>query len=150
MTKLPYLPLGREIKYVPESHEFIQAAKTIARTQSLDPDHPTGAVIVKNNTIIGQGANGSQFHKFPGCLRKKVKAPTGTMYWICPGCSPKNHAEQRALQNCKQKNLETKNADLYLWGHWWCCKSCWFHMIQAGINNVYLPDNAEEHFKKGN
>lgn len=148
MQKLPYLPKNKEILYVPVNNKFMQKAKLAAKTLSLDPAHATGAVIVKNEKIIGTGANGSSFHKFPGCIRKLLKAKTGTLYWTCPGCSPKNHAEASAIDNALKKNKKTDNTDLYLWGHWWCCEPCWNRMIKAGIKNVYLPDSAVKLFKK--
>ena len=161
---LPYLPPGREILYVPIAHPHMQAAKTVAETQSLDPDHPTGAVVALDNEIIGQGANGSHFHKKNGCERKKRNIPTGQGYELCEGCHPKNHAEQKAIANARegdkreeridiQPNHKSKitnhiSLDIYLWGHWWCCQSCWAKMIEFGINNVYLPEGAEQMFRK--
>lgn len=143
--KLPYLPNGREIKYVPVDHPHLQAAKLVAETESLDTAHQTGAIIVKDDKIIGAGANGSKLHINLGCIRKKLHIKTGTKYFLCPGCAPKNHAEQTALKSCK---LDPKDADLYLWGHWWCCQSCWQSMIKSGIKNVYLPVEADKKFKK--
>ncbi len=148
MKSLPYLPDGRTILYVPAEHPFMQAAKKVAETESLDEKHRTGAVIVKNEKLLGQGANGSMLHKRWGCIRKLIKAPTGKLYGLCSGCSPKNHAEQKAIATVLKAGERTEGADLYLWGHWWCCQSCWAAMIKAGIKNVYLPDNAWELFGK--
>jgi len=116
----------------------------VAETESLDPDHATGAVLVREGEIIGAGANGSTYHEQHGCERKKQNIPTGEGYQLCGGCHPKNHAEQTAIRHCENPN----QADLYLWGHWWCCESCWNAMIQADIKNVYLPEGAEGMFKK--
>ena len=143
LQKLPYLPTGKEILTVPETDTFMKAAKMVAQTLSRDPEHPTGAVIVLEGQIIGRGANGSDYHAEHGCKRKELKIPTGEKYELCPGCDPKNHAEQTALKNCTES---PKGADLYLWGHWWCCESCWGKMIQAGIKNVYLLEGASEKF----
>jgi dCMP deaminase len=144
---LPYLPTGKEILFVPETNTFIKEAKNVAGTLSRDTAHPTGAVIVLDGKIIGRGANGSDYHEKNGCERKKQNIPTGEKYELCPGCDPKNHAEQTALKNCVKL---LKGADLYLWGHWWCCESCWGKMIQAGIKNVFLVEKAEEKFRKVN
>jgi len=140
----PYLPDDREILYVPAENPFMQAAKLVAQTESLDPDHPTGAVIVKDDQIIGTGANGSTWHDTNGCERKRLKIPTGEGYELCEGCHPKHHAEQTAIANCKNP----KESNIYLWGHWWCCQSCWDTMIAADIKNVYLPAGATEMFRK--
>jgi len=145
---LPYLPKGKKILYVKKDNVFMQEAQKVAEEFSLDPGFKTGAVIVKNGEIIGKGANGSEVHEKFGCERKKRNIPTGEGYDLCEGCHPKNHAEQSAILDVQRKNLETQNADLYLWGHFWCCESCWDAMIKAGIKNVYLPENAVELFKK--
>ncbi len=145
----PYLPENKAILFVKEENEFLLKAKEFALTFSLDQAHPTGAIVVKNGRILGLGCNGSDFHEKNGCERKKQNIPTGTRYELCEGCDPKNHAEQKAIQDARQRDVDNlKNADLYLWGHWWCCESCWEKMIEAKIGNVYLQENARELFEK--
>jgi len=150
MTALPYLPLGRTIEYVPTENEFMQAAKVAAGRFSTNSSHPTGAVIVKDNQIIGKGGNHSWFHKVFFCIRKLIKAPTGKLYSVCPGCSPATHAEAQAIKQALKyiSFQELSGADLYLWGHWWCCEHCWERMIAVEIKNVYLPVGAEKLFRK--
>jgi len=143
--KLPYIPQGKEIFFVPETDRFIKEAQRVAQTLSRDQGHPTGAVIVLKGEIIGRGANGSDYHEKNGCERKRKKIPTGEKYELCPGCDPKNHAEQTALRSCA---IPPVGGDLYLWGHWWCCESCWDAIIKDRIQNVYLVENAEGKFKK--
>lgn len=152
--ELPYLPEGREILYVPVENPFMQQAKKLVDDleQQLSEKYPgkvfeerkLGAVVVKNGVIIGAGTNGVLYHVEHGCERKRQNIPTGTGYELCEGCSPKNHAEQTALRSC---NEDPVGADLYLWGHWWCCESCWGKMITAGIERVYLVEGAEKLFK---
>ncbi|MFA5933627.1 MAG: deaminase [Candidatus Paceibacterota bacterium] len=147
MTKLiryPYLPFDRKIKYVSQNDYYMQQAKNVANAQSLDRDMPTGCVIVSDTRIIGVGANGSEYHEKHGCERKQLGIPTGQGYGICEGCHPKNHAEQKAIADAfRNYKKKVHDADLYLWGHWWCCESCWHAMIKAGIKNVYLMHNSE-------
>ncbi len=143
MVKLPYLPKNREILYISGDNKFILEAKKTAERNSLDPAHKTGAVIVKNNKIIGKGANGSEHHEKYGCERKKQNIPTGEGYDLCEGCSPHNHAEQKAIANAQSYKNSCKDADLYLFGHWWVCESCWNCMIKAEIRNVYLEEDAK-------
>lgn len=153
MTKIayPYLPDGREIKYVGPDNEFMQAAMKAREELSTDKKHPTGAVVVKNNTIIGRGANRSlvsfskilvnTHHKW--CLRKVFGMPTGKGYWLCPGCvQPSRHAEKSAIMDATHNGHKVDGADLYLHGHWWCCKPCWDTMLKAGIKNIYLLDDS--------
>ncbi|MCF7831236.1 hypothetical protein K9M41_04590 [Candidatus Gracilibacteria bacterium] len=150
--ELPYLPEGREILYVGEDNDFLQKAKEMADTFSKHEKQPTGAVIVRDGRILGRGSNHSDYHDESGCERKKNGSPTGQGYETCPGCKPCFHAEQQAIDDAHER-LEAfarednlGGADLYLWGHWWCCESCWGKMIGAGIKNVYLVENAVDKF----
>lgn len=144
----PYIPLGRTILYVPPSNKYIQEAKEYARINSLDKEMPNTSIIVKNGLVIGRGANGSTYHDIHGCERVRQNIPTGEGYELCEGCHPKNHGESRAIKNAKDEGQDIKGADLYLWGHWWCCEPCWNAMIAAGIKNVYLLENSEILFNK--
>lgn len=146
---LPYLPPGREIRYVPADHPGMACARQAAQEQSLDPEHPTGAAIFRGDTLLGVGANGSDYHAQYGCERKRLGIPTGQGYEKCPGCNPANHAEQTAIRAVQAAGENCEGADLYLWGHWWCCESCWGVMTSAGIRNVYLMEGAKDAFFKG-
>ncbi len=149
---LPYIPIGWEVFYVPRENEFMRLAEEVAKKYSTDVKHSTGAVVVKEGKIIGKGANVSWFHKHLGCVRKGLRnlflVPSGKMYWSCPGCSPKFHAEQTALRDVLRRGANPKGAELYLWGHWWCCESCWEKMIDAGIEKVFLVEGADVLFGK--
>lgn len=144
----PFLPEGRTIKYVSADNEFIVAARAYARSHSLDAVMPNASVLVRNGVIIAQGANGSDFHKHNECERVKQNIPTGQGYELCEGCHPKNHSEQSAITDARDRGIDTRDADLYLWGHWWCCEPCWNAMIDAGIRNVYLLEGSEILFDK--
>ncbi|MBT3349177.1 hypothetical protein HN954_04030 [bacterium] len=146
LQKLPYLPLGSEIKFLDDKNKFLIAAKKVALEFSKDPEHPTGAVVVRDGKIIGRGANGSDFHEKNGCRRKKLGIPTGKNYELCPGCDPKNHAEQTAIADVSARGKNSAGADLYLWGHFWCCESCWEKMIENGIRDVFLVEGAWKKF----
>jgi tRNA(Arg) A34 adenosine deaminase TadA len=154
----PYLPEGWTISYVPENNPFLQEAKKFSLEHSTDLNHPTGAVVVKDAQILGYGANCATFkqkwftrlHGKGVCFRKWLKVKSGTKYWVCPGCvTNKNHAEASAIRDAIKKYGAQKvgGADLYLWGHWWCCKPCFDSIIAAGIINVYLMKGSEEVFK---
>ncbi|MFA6132238.1 MAG: deaminase [Patescibacteria group bacterium] len=153
----PYLPAGREIILVPLENPFMQAAKKIQEELSNDLLNPTGAVVVKDGIIIGCAANHANlpfkswqlFHKNTFCVRRFFKIKTGTKYWACPGCAKnKDHAEARAARDAAQKNGDITGADLYLYGHWWCCEPCWNEMIKHGIKNVYILENGVEIFAR--
>ncbi len=144
----PYLPTGRTFKYVAEENPYVQEARTYAREHSLDESVQTGSVLVQNGEIIGRGANGSDYHTKHGCERVKRGIPTGHGYELCEGCHPKNHSEPRAIADAVKSGHNTIGADLYLWGHWWCCEPCWNAIIEAGIRDVYLLTGSEILFNK--
>ncbi len=146
--KQPYIPSGRTIGYVPEANLYMKLAKDYAQTASLDKSMPGAAVIVKNGRVIGIGSNGSDYHEKHGCKRKELQCKTGEGYELCEGCHPKNHSEPTAIASAKSRGKDTVGADLYLWGHWWCCESCWDYMIEAGIKNVYLLEGSEILFNR--
>jgi tRNA(Arg) A34 adenosine deaminase TadA len=151
--KYPYIPEGRSILYVSADDPFMAEAIHVRNTKSTDKQHSTGAVVVKNGIIIGKAANQSGFkhpklielHAKGWCVRRMFKVKSGTKYWLCPGCSTHvDHAESGAIKDAIKNagTNEVKGADLYLFGHWWCCKPCWDAMLVAGIKDVYLLDNS--------
>jgi deoxycytidylate deaminase len=155
--KYPYLPEGRVILYVPENNKYMLAAKEIALKRSTDVKTSTGAVIVDEDgkILIGAANQSALKNKFlldihkKYCVRKIFKIPSGQKYWLCPGCaSHKNHGEYRAIVALQKKFPQkiNTNLDLYLWGHWWCCKPCWDKMIEVGIKNVYLMEGVNKLF----
>jgi deoxycytidylate deaminase len=153
----PYLPEGRGIKYVGLDNQYMKEAENYAKTNSTDRLQRTGSVIVKDGVIIGEGANQSrlknkklfEMHSKGLCVRKFFKVKTGTRYWLCPGCAKfSDHSEQRSIRDAIRKGLDPKGADLYLYGHWWCCKPCWDKIIEAGIKDVYLLEGSNVLFKK--
>ena len=146
--KYPYLPEGREIKYVPSHDTYMIVARILARVNSLDKTMPGAAIVAKDGRIIGMGANGSEYHKTHECQRVLLGCKRGEGYDLCEGCHPKNHSEVKAITSAKNQGFETNGSDLYLWGHWWCCKPCWDKMIEAGINYVYLLEGSEKLFNK--
>ena len=146
--KYPYLPEGREIKYVSADNQFMKMARSFAQNHSLDKIMPNACVIVKDDVVLAIGANGSDFHENNECERIKQGIPTGQGYELCEGCHPKNHGEQSAINDAFSNGKNVQGADLYLWGHWWCCEPCWNAMNQAGIKDVYLLQGSEILFNK--
>lgn len=147
-VKYPYLPADGQIKYVGADNSFMQAAKAVAKEQSLDKTMPTGSVVVVDGKIIGRGANGSTYHETHVCERVRLGIPTGQGYELCEGCHPKNHSEPKAVAAARASGHSLDGAELYLWGHWWCCQPCWEAMLGAGIHTVYLQENSEHLFNK--
>lgn len=146
--RYPYVPDGRCYRYVGAQNPHMAFARDFARNYSLDEVMPTASVVVSNGVILGAGANGSDFHKKYKCRRIILGCKSGEGYEFCEGCHPKNHSERRAIQAAKNKGCDTTGANLYLWGHWWCCQSCWDAILKAGISKVFLLEYSEALFNK--
>ncbi|MBN1584885.1 hypothetical protein JW899_00775 [Candidatus Uhrbacteria bacterium] len=144
----PFLPEGREIRYVGPDDRFMAMAKDFARSNSLDRVMPGAAVVVRDDVVLGIGANGSDYHRTHGCKRVALGCRTGEGYDLCEGCHPKNHSEASAIREAQKNGHDTAGADLYLWGHWWCCQPCWEAMVRAGISRVFLLEGSEILFNK--
>jgi deoxycytidylate deaminase len=149
--KYPYLPEGRSLLLVDMSNPFMIKAKEIART-SNDKQQPTGSVIVnEKGEIVSTASNKNpltsemliNLHK-KYCIRHFFHIPSGDKYWLCPGCAGKeSHAESRAVKQLIDFGDTTGIFDLYLWGHWWCCDTCWKNMLKIPIRNVYVLEDSE-------
>lgn len=146
--EIPYIPEGKQFEYVPENNEFMLQAKEVALRESLDKAHPTGSAIVIDGKVVSVGANGSEYHDMNGCERKRKNMPSGEGYELCEGCHPKNHSEQKAIAKTKEAGINISGAELYLWGHYWCCKSCWDAMLDSGVEKVILLDTADTDFDR--
>ena len=149
-VQYPYLPEGRAIKYVSAADPFMKVAETTARELSLDSSVPTGSAIVSKGQVVAVAANGSYYHRRHACRRVELGIPTGQGYELCEGCHPKNHSEAKAVAAAHAKHQDISGAQLYLWGHWWCCQDCWNTMVSAGISDVFLLENSEVLFNKAN
>ncbi|MFA6306343.1 MAG: deaminase [Patescibacteria group bacterium] len=142
--KYPYLPEGKVIQFVAEDNQFMIEAKKMAETTGCSKQ-PTGAVIVKNGIIIGRGCNAGK--KIEVCPRVLNGSKTGEDYHYCKEvCLQTGHSEVTSTNNAKANGQDSKDADLYLYGHWWCCKNCWDTIIKARIKNVYLVKNSYNKF----
>ena len=146
--KYPYLPEGRSILYVSGDNEYMAMAREYAKKYKSNLTQPGGAVVVKSDEVLGIGSIGNNEAHIAGCIRVKMNMPTGQGYELCEGCSPMFHSEPSAIRDANKNGKDTNGADLYLWGHWWCCQDCWNSMIEAGIKNVYLLEGSEELFNK--
>ena len=100
-----------------------------------------GAVIVKDNYIVSTGFNGAP-RDLPhcseiGCIRDKLKIPSGTRHEVCRGV----HAEQNAI--IRGDPLRMDGATIYVNAK--PCIICAKMIINAGLKRVVYveiyPDN---------
>jgi len=52
------------------------------------------------------------------------------------------------LKAAHDVGADPAGADLYMYGHWWACEPCWKVLIDAGVRDVYLVENAHEVFAR--
>lgn len=144
LIKYPYLPEGREYLYVDETNPFMQAAKQATLSHGCRK-HATGAVAVKDGKIVSTGSNAGIYVKV--CPRVYKGYGTGQGYRYCTDyCEQSGHAEVMTVRNAEKAGVDLRDADIYLYGHWWACQKCWETMIAAGIRNVYLLRGSEVEF----
>jgi len=145
-----YLPEGRSFRFVSESDPFMQAAALARAECAGDSTYPVGAVLVRDEKVLARAGNG--FNRGPGekhiCPRIVMNCPSGTGYDLCHLHDAPGHAEPMLMAAAKEQGIETAGADVYLYGHWWCCEPCWKAMIDSGVRDVYLLEQAHEVFSR--
>ena len=107
-----------------------------------------GAIIVKDKRILATGYNGAP-RGLPhcsrtGCLREKLKVPSGERHELCRGL----HAEQNALLQASLHGVSVKDSVLYCMTQ--PCIICAKMLINAGIKEVVItsgyPDKMSMDF----
>lgn len=102
-----------------------------------------GAVLVKNKRILATGYNGAPsgiVHCLEiGCLREKLKIPSGERHELCRGL----HAEHNVLLQAALYGISTKGSTLYITNQ--PCIICAKMIINAGIKEiVFLGDYPDK------
>ena len=113
-----------------------------------------GAVIVKNDEIIGTGYNGAprgrkNCDELGYCIREKLNVPRGERYELCRSV----HAEQNAIISVERSKM--LGSTLFLCGKTFAdgsyveksnpCALCKRMIINAGIKDIYIRDTKEEY-----
>ena len=146
----PYMAPGRTFLFVSSTHPLMAEAVNTRGTHAGDPLFPVGAILVRDDRVIARAGNG--FNRGSGeshlCPRILQGCKSGEGYDLCHLHDTDGHAEPMAVAMAKQAGENTVGADCYLYGHWWCCEPCWKALIDAGIRNVYLPEDAHLLFSK--
>ena len=109
---------------------FIEIAKVISK-RSKDPHTKVGAVLVKNNCIIGTGYNGD-----PRNFKYKFNWNTPEKYKYVI------HAEMNAVANACYNGCEIKDSSIYLTLS--PCNECIKLLVQFGIKNIYYLEEYKD------
>jgi len=116
---------------------FLEVAHLVAKRVTC-LRRSVGAVLVKDKKILATGYNGAPSglrHCFDtGCIREKLKIPSGERHELCRGL----HAEQNVILQAALYGISTKDSTLYITNQ--PCVICAKMLINAGIKEVVISD----------
>jgi dCMP deaminase len=131
----------------PSWDQYFMDITHLVATRSSCLRRQVGALLVKDRNILATGYNGVpsgiSHCEATGCLRERLKVPSGERHELCRGL----HAEQNAIIQAAKHGTNIDGATLY------CttmpCIICTKMIINAGIKKViyaegYADDLARE------
>lgn len=126
---------------------FLEVAHLVAKRATC-LRRKVGAVLVKDKKILATGYNGAPSglkHCIDiGCLREKLKIPSGERQELCRGL----HAEQNVLLQAALYGISTKDSALYITNQ--PCVICAKMLINAGVKEIVIsrgyPDKMAREF----
>ncbi len=127
----------------PSKDEYFMKMAVLASTRSTCLRRAVGAVLVKEGHILSTGYNGApkglEHCEVTGCIREKMKVPSGERHELCRGV----HAEQNAIIQAAYFGVSVDGAKMYITNH--PCSVCAKMMLNAGIVEViYKGDYNDE------
>jgi dCMP deaminase len=129
---------GKKIKRPGWDEYFSQLAYLVSE-RSTCLRRKVGAILVKDRRILASGYNGAPsgiIHcESVGCLREKMKIPSGRCHEICRGL----HAEQNVLLQAALHGVTVKDSILYITHA--PCSICAKMIINAGIKEVVFSED---------
>ncbi len=128
---------------------FLEIADLVAK-RSTCLRRKVGALVVKDRRILATGYNGTPSGiahcDEVGCLREKLKIPSGERHELCRGL----HAEQNVLLQASLHGVSLKDSAIYVTNQ--PCIICAKMIINAGISEVVMagpyPDAMALQFLK--
>jgi dCMP deaminase len=126
---------------------FLEMAKLVAKRATC-LRRRVGAILVKDKRILATGYNGAPrglAHCLDiGCIREKLKIPSGERHEVCRAL----HAEQNALIQASLYGISVKDSTLYATNQ--PCAICAKMLINSGIREVVIlegyPDKLAARF----
>jgi len=117
---------------------FISIARLVS-TRSTCLRRKVGAILVRDKKILATGYNGApqnvEHCEKTGCLRDKLKVPSGERHELCRGL----HGEQNALLQAALHGISVKDSVLYSTTQ--PCIICAKMLINAGIREIVIAGN---------
>ena len=126
----------------PSWDEYFIEMTNLVKERSTCLRRQVGAVIVKDHHILATGYNGVPSGithcDVTGCLREKLKVPSGERHEICRGL----HAEQNAIIQAAYHGVSIKGSTIY------CntkpCSICAKMICNAGIEKVVYVESYND------
>lgn len=122
---------------------FIEVASLVSK-RSTCLRRRVGAVLVKDKKILATGYNGApsgtKHCATIGCLREKLKVPSGERHELCRGL----HAEQNVLLQAALHGISTRGSLLYVTNQ--PCIICAKMLINAGVKGIIILDGYPDKF----
>jgi len=116
---------------------FLQVAVLVSKRATC-LRRKVGAVLVKDKKILATGYNGAPSglkHCLDiGCIREKLKIPSGQRHELCRGL----HAEQNVLLQAALHGTSTKDSVLYVTNQ--PCSICAKMLINAGVREIIIAE----------
>ena len=117
---------------------FLEIAHLVAK-RSTCLRRKVGALVVKDRRVLATGYNGTpsgiRHCAQVGCLREKLKVPSGERHELCRGL----HAEQNVLLQASLHGVSLRDSTLYVTNQ--PCIICAKMIINAGIKEVVMADH---------
>ncbi|MGI6727015.1 MAG: deoxycytidylate deaminase [Anaerovoracaceae bacterium] len=122
----------------PNWDEYFMEMAEVAEKRSTCIRRKVGAIIVKDKRIVATGYNGVpteiEHCSERGCLRDKLKIPSGQRHELCRGL----HAEQNAIIQAAYTGQSIAGGTLYCTNQ--PCIICAKMIINAGIKRIVIKD----------
>lgn len=116
---------------------FLEMAELVSRRATC-VRRKVGAVLVKDKRILSTGYNGAPSGlahcSDTGCMRERLKIPSGERHELCRGL----HGEQNALIQASLHGVSLKGSTLYATTQ--PCVICAKMLINAGIAEIVVSD----------
>jgi dCMP deaminase len=118
----------------PSWDKYFMEIAHLVKTRSTCMRRQVGAVVVKDKRILSTGYNGAPTNckhcSEIGCLREKLKVPSGERHELCRAL----HAEQNAIAQAAQHGISMKDATIYVTNQ--PCSLCAKLIINAGLSHI--------------
>ncbi|MFH1593470.1 MAG: cytidine/deoxycytidylate deaminase family protein [Candidatus Omnitrophota bacterium] len=134
----------------PSWDEYFLSIASLVSQRSTCLRRKVGSVLVKDKRILATGYNGAPSNiehcDKRGCVRDKLKIPSGQRHELCRGL----HAEQNALLQAALYGVSLEGAKIYATTQ--PCIICAKMLINAGIKEIIIsghyPDKMAREFLK--